>query len=361
MTLSRRFVCLTLYLGALLVPRCALATPPPVIEEIIRLGVVIAKRSSDSTYDHVFIFRPFRVFYTQGGESTSPENLRDTNGNSVPDYIEEVVEKLATSRYLLNERVQLTDPLFSGRFHARGAEFIDILIKDIPRQYGIASGQVYDDRPSLLEGTPFQGKSLRITLHRALIPATGTPLHELFHLYQFNYSEFNNPWFSEGLARWSESLLTATSVKEQKLPSNLDEVEHLLGKAHNAGLFWTRLSRLCDSRDTFAVIQTQGNDAGLISNIPPGTSLIKKVLENTSRKYNLLQKKVATSPRDVPSYWPRSERRAPENNRYLLQAIGEALDECSARENQELSDFVQAISQYGNHPPNGVENPVRAR
>lgn len=326
---------------SILLATSARAELPLSRDHIARHGVLLVKQANDLDYDHAFIYNSFRVFYRQDGESFAPKDVSDSNYNSVPDYIEGLVFKLETARTLLAAGIHLQDPLTSGFFYEKGARFIDILIKDIPKKYGIASGQVHDDRPAILHNTPFQGRSIRITLHRDLIPQTGTPLHEMFHLFQFNYSEFNNPWFSEGLARWSEGLIKQKAGKEEKLPASQTELEALLAKAHEAGSFWNRLSALCDNQAVFAVPPYIASPEVITNPSLPGPRLVKTVLENSAKHYTLLHKEKSAQQKGAPrDYWPKEEKRAKDNNKYLLQAIGDALGQCANSNAQELNDFI---------------------
>ncbi len=314
-------------------------------KSIIESGTALAKESSSFAYDHVFIIDCFRIFYTLAG-GTSPADLTCSNSRDIPDYIVGIAYKFVTARILLSQSLSLKDPLREGRFFAKGARYIDIHLQEIPREYGIASERVYDYRLAMLDETPFQGKSLRIKLHRNLIPTTATPIHELFHLYQYNYSVFNNMWFMEGLARWSQSIITKGTGKEEKLPSTVHEVIELLKKNHEAEFFWNRLAVLCDPKGTFDIPDALSkNNDGIVNNHRPGAELIKKILENTSEQIRLL-------PIDQPSrnladleYWPESEKKSPNNNIYILRSVIDAIKVVCRHRSEELDSFVAAATK----------------
>jgi hypothetical protein len=202
-------------------------------ENILRHGTLRTLAGTDDEYDHVFVTGCFRIFYTLSGP-TSPGNLHDSNNDGIPDFIDNIACRFEAARILLTRSFGLRDPLQEGLFFEQGAKFIDVWLQEIPREHGIASDRVYETAPALLANTPFQGKSLRIKIHRNLIARTGTPLHEFFHLCQFAYAPLHNMWFMEGLARWSQSIIAADTGQQEKLPSTAAGVVDLLKKFHEA-------------------------------------------------------------------------------------------------------------------------------
>lgn len=284
--------------------------------------------------------------------------MADRNNDGVPDYVENMLYKLETARLLLTESFHLKNPLSSGFFRAKGAKYFDVYIRDIPKENGIASGIVHDDKHEILAGTPFRGKSLKISLHRNLIPRTGTPLHELFHVFQFNYSQFNNPWFMEGLGRWSQSIITKSSGKEEKLPSSSGELDELLNKSHDAEFFWNRLSALCDESGTFVIPEQLSKNDEIANNIRPGAKLIKAVLENTEQECPLIQGKTRSKILAGLAYWPREEKRSPDNNKHIFRAIYNAIDSCTDVRRDELAHFINTILPLINQTSADFDTPA---
>lgn len=313
-------------------------------ESILRNGALYRKQTAGFEYDHVFITGCFRIFYTLTGP-TAPRNLRDSNRDRIPDYIDNIAFKFETARLLLTRSFGLRDPLLEGPFREKGAQYIDVYLQEIPREHGIASDRVYDTRPAILEGTPFQGKSLRIKIHRNLISRTGTPLHELFHLCQFSYAVFNNMWFMEGLARWSQSILSEGSGTEEPLPTTPDQVVTLLKKYHEAEYFWNRLTALCDPGGTFIVPEVlRGSDA-IVNNHRPGAGLIRSILEKTAEQSRRILREQGSRNLQAVEYWPEIEKKSPNNNPYLLQALVEAVAASPGAGNEEVAAFLHAVRQ----------------
>ncbi len=327
-------------------------------DSIASSGVLIAKKILDFPYDHVFVYGCFRIFYTLDGGVNSPKDLTDRNDDGVPDYIESMIYKLETARLLLTESCHLKDPLASGFFHGKGAKYFDVYIRDIPKENGIASSTIYNDKHEILAGSPFEGMSLKISLHRNLIPKTGTPLHELFHVFQYNYSQFNNPWFMEGLGRWSQRIITESSGKEETLPSSISELNELLNKSHEAEYFWNRLSSLCDDRGTFVIPNQLRKNDEIANNIRPGAKLIKAVLENTEQECRLIQGKTRSKILAGLAYWPREEKKSPDNNKHIFRAIYNAIDSCTDVRRDELAHFINTILPLINQTSADFDTPA---
>lgn len=310
---------------------------------ILRNGVLCRKKAAGFAYDHVFITGCFRIFYSLTGP-TAPRNLRDSNHDHIPDYIDNIAFKFETARILLTRSFGLRDPLLAGPFSEKGAKYIDVYLQEIPREHGIASDRVYDIRPEILQGTPFLGKSLRIKIHRNLISRTGTPLHELFHLCQFSYAVFNNMWFMEGLARWSQSILGEGTGVEEPLPATPDQVVALLKKYHEAEYFWNRLTALCDPGGTFALPDILRGSGAVINTHRPGARLIRAILERSEEQCRHLLREQPGRNLQALEYWPEIEKKSPNNNPYLLQALVDAVEACGVRSN-EVANFLDAGRQ----------------
>ena len=148
----------------------------------------------------------------------------------------------------------------------------------------------------------------------------------------------------EGLARWSQNLISESPAKEEQLPSSSSELNELLNKWHDAEFFWNRLSSLCDDRRTFVIPDKLSKNNEIGNNIRPGAKLIKIVLENTEQQCRLLQEKEKSRNMAGLDYWSREEKRTPDNNKYLLRAINDAVNTCTDFKNDELIDFMNAIS-----------------
>ena len=307
-------------------------------ESIIEQSVLF---TSDN-HSFILIYNQWRFFYSLTGDS-APFNTVSSNHKNIPDYVVLMLYKFETARILLIESFKLRDFLKSGFFHEKGAKYIDIYIKNIPREHGIASGLVYDETYDLLNGTGYQGKSLKITIHRNLIKKTATPIHELFHLFQYSYTHFNNMWFMEGLARWSQSIMQVKPGTGAPLPKTLEELDILVHKKHDAEFFFNHLISLCEEGDSFKIPLSLKNNSEIYNNKKTGSSFMKVFLENCELQYKFMQKELKSRDIQDTPYWKRDEKRSTNNNQYIFKAIIDTIDTVCKDKNEELINFIDLI------------------
>lgn len=310
----------------------------------LRENAQIYRETADSkeSFTHILVYQNWRFFYTLKGER-APLNAVDSTQSGIPDYIEVMLYKFETARRLLIKSFGLRDPLKGGFFYGKGAKFIDIHIKNIPKEHGIASGVVYNEQFDSLKDTPYQGKSLKITIHRNLIRKTATPIHELFHLFQYSYTHFNNMWFMEGLARWSQSIMQEKRGKEETLPQNESELNTLVHKLHDAEFFWNRLVTLCEEKDTFIIPKDLNNNSEIYNNKKTGAAFMKVFLEQCEIQYKLMEKSLKSRGINNVNYWARHEKRTANNNQYIFKAIVNTIDLTTKVKNEELTNFRELI------------------
>ena len=293
------------------------------------------------SYTHLLIYKKWRCFYSLTGD-TAPLDVVDSDDLGVPNYIAVMIYKFETAHILLTESFSLKDPLKSGIFADKGVQFFDIFIKNIPREHGIASGLVFDTVYPILGTSSYQAKSLKIVVHNNLIARTATPMHELFHIFQYAYCQFNNMWFMEGLARWCQSIVQVGKGKEEPLPQTAAELDCLLHKLHDAEYFWNRLATLCESSEQFIVPETVKENTEVYNNHKTGAQFIHTLLEQCQIEYDEIRDN--RQQREVQGdYWPRHEKRTPNNNQAIFTAIIHTVEHLEIQENKELSCFLALI------------------
>jgi len=200
------------------------------------------------------------------------------------------IEKLFNEAWdIFINQLHFKNPLQEGIYYNKGARYIQITIKDIPIQRGLVAANV-------------QNEAIQITLHKGLTKNTATPLHELFHVFQYNYSDINNMWFMEGLARWSQNLIQKRKMQNETLPQNKDELATLLYKKHEAEYFWRKLFEFIEDEKLF----------------------VKLLFEELS-KYNIENKK------DL------------KNNYIIFEAILQILSKTKYIYSKELEEFVYLL------------------
>ncbi|HEY2477558.1 MAG TPA: MXAN_6640 family putative metalloprotease [Solirubrobacterales bacterium] len=139
-------------------------------------------------------------------------NLKDTNGDGVPDFVERVLAIAEHVHQVENGKLGWREPLSDGTLGGGHGE-TDIYLAEIgPQLFGYAApdrGQVGPEgrMPRRLHGylvldndyEPFefphtkQGRDLKVTL-----------AHEYDHILQFAYDAYEDPWFAESTAVWME-------------------------------------------------------------------------------------------------------------------------------------------------------------
>ncbi len=138
-------------------------------------------------------------------------NLKDSNGDGVPDYVERVLAVAEHVHQVENGKLGWREPLSDGALGG-GHGKTDIYLAEIGGElFGYAApdrDQSVDGRqPRHLHGylvldndySPFEfphtepGHDLKVTL-----------AHEYNHILQFGYDAYEDPWFAESTAVWME-------------------------------------------------------------------------------------------------------------------------------------------------------------
>jgi hypothetical protein len=138
-------------------------------------------------------------------------NLKDTNGDGVPDYVERVLAVADHVHYVENGKLDWQEPLSDGTVGGGHGE-TDIYLAEIGGElFGYAAPDrdqaVNGRQPRHLHGylvldndySAFEfphtepGHDLKVTL-----------AHEYNHILQFGYDAYEDPWFAESTAVWME-------------------------------------------------------------------------------------------------------------------------------------------------------------
>jgi Family of unknown function (DUF6055) len=138
-------------------------------------------------------------------------NLKDTDGDGVPDYVERILAIAEHVHSVENGKLGWKEPLSDGALGGGHGE-TDIYLAEIGGElFGYAApdrDQAVDGRqPRHLHGylvldndySPFEfpgtepGHDIKVTL-----------AHEYNHILQFGYDAYEDPWFAESTAVWME-------------------------------------------------------------------------------------------------------------------------------------------------------------
>ncbi|MCX6051261.1 MAG: glycosyltransferase [Campylobacterales bacterium] len=275
-------------------------------------------KNLNSLYNYCVVLAPFRIFYNINGDTKSPKVLKDNGNREIPEYIITILKKFyqANHHYIID--YQLMNPLKKGFYFDKGAQFIDVLLTEISIQKGLVATELIDNNDFFKNQKDMQGKSIKILLDNNLIPDTATPIHELFHVFQYNYCNFNNMWFMEGLARWSQNITHERVNIYETLPSTTDELNYLISRAHDAEYFWRELISKC------------GNTIDFVRILLEQSALQEKELE---KKFNLVD-------------WSKENKKSSLNNEYIFKAIIKTIEILQIQPDEELQSFIDIIKVH---------------
>lgn len=274
-----------------------------------------------SIYGHCVVAEPFRLFYNLNGDDKTPKILNYSNNTQIPDYIIDLIKAFYTAYNIYINIYKLDNPLKKGIYHEKGAKFIDVMLAAIPTQKGLVAAELVDNSALFKNQTSMHGLAIRVLLDNNLVKNTATPVHELFHVFQYSYSSFNNMWFMEGLARWAQNITHNRADKYETLPQNLDELEILVNRAHDGEYFWKRLIALVGNEKTF----------------------INALLKYSSYEASLIERKFGSKDSYIKNRWSRDEKKNSLNNKYIFSAIVSAIKDCNPAKNDELNGFIKLI------------------
>jgi hypothetical protein len=195
-----------------------------------------------SALDRIHVRDEFRIVYAAAGPHALAD-LRDLNANGIPDKVEDVATQLVAGRRLFSEVMGLAAPLRQPRYAQATA--IDVFMLKMEKGNGLAYDEVMNYR---LAFDSAAGRcALRIDLLNSRSNRNPTPVHELFHLYQYGYTMFKPRWFLEGTARWAEHALRPGSGPQDALPLSPQALQaQLFGTTYAASKVWNRLAFLLD-------------------------------------------------------------------------------------------------------------------
>lgn len=313
---------------------------------ILRQGEMITRAVPEPHCECLFTFQVFRFFFSKRRGRNSPNDLNDSSSSGLPDYILDIVHQLVVVHNIFVDVLELPDIFKEGRFYNAGVRYLDIYLDNIPVEHGIASTREYSSTEPVLAGRITEDKSLKLILHRSLPAHTRTPVHELFHLFQYAITPFNNIWFMEGLARWAQQLIQLSPAREETLPLDRYTMESLLTKWHDAESFWNRLDHLCrkESRNTLPDTLA-GCELPINTQVLFGGFMQTFLKHCRARTNELVQEQYSRQLTGI-NVWPRLEKRSANNNPYIFRAIMDAVEEQRPLPEPELDAFLKIAKSY---------------
>lgn len=299
-------------------------------------------KSERESLDNVYILGDFRVFYTFNGEhALSLENKVDLNENSIPDYVENIAQRLYVTKEVFINLLGFQDPLKSKRY--KDVKYIDVHI--MSSEKSSAGDEIVTFKYKILNT---KDKVISMQVRNNLTKSTLTPSHEYFHILQNSYTMFKNRWYSESTARWSESIFKKGVAKQDNLPNSQKQIKELFDKTYDAEGIFGKLTYLCDTNN--GVFK---NKKDLKTNIPSypnliedstvyGYKFIKVFLENLELMSNYVSKLHEFDEFD----WDEKEQKSNDNNIFILKALLKTINEECKKENDEIINFRNTIQEY---------------
>ena len=302
-----------------------------------------------SALDKKYVVEEFRIYYTLNGEDALPD-VEDSNGNSIPDRIENLSLQLTTARDIYTEVFKLRHPLQSPRYKDQ-AKFVDVNVGSLPFEPGGSkkNGSAGDAVVNYFRSTdPESGiEVLTIDVLNSLPASNVTPAHELFHLFQYGYTMFKAGWFLEGTARWVEFALREGSGEPKGVPLTQADLDKLFTMKYEAVGFWSTLAQASDSRGQLRIppelrkICYIGTDEPIVRDTQfYGALLVKQLLEALDEADD----KVSADLNLEPFAWKESQQRSPNTYPYMWSAVVDVSPEIHSAFNGDPNDGSTAVT-----------------
>ncbi len=292
------------------------------------LFLILFSNLNASAFESIYKIGNFKIFYTLHGKNKLPtHNQVDNNNNGTPDYIEFIGNQLDEAHKLFDS-LNYIDPLSNKRYNGK-AYFIAVSIVTM-KNNGTAFDGINKARKNHKEKSQ---PSLAMKISNKLSPSSLTPLHEYFHLIQNGYTMFKNRWYTEGTARWSESMLRNGIGKNKPLPQSNNELSNILSQSYATSLMWNRLTYLIDNNDCQQYALSKYRICG--------TDFMRIFLEHLS-KYDKLASKAMHY---QPYKWKEIDQKSSKNNKYILMALSDSIV-ASRTNNKEVKTFLNLLNDY---------------
>jgi len=273
----------------------------------------------------VYQIGKFRIFYSLKGRDSLPKTrLIDSNNDKVPDYIQNVALQLVHAEEYYTKILGLTHPFYQAPYSDKNLKYIDINIVRLPLDpiNKEIRGKAWSKAGSLKRNyfPKSNGNSLMIDISSDFDLTHGVPAHELFHLFQYGYTQLHSPWFVEGTAVWAQNHFGGVEYSEWKVPKNKQQ---LLSQKYESSKFW---SEVCNRVDKYGITVPSrftkhtyiGND---IKIVPEQNAKCIRFMKKFLSELKRIEKTVTKAKDLVPYSWTSEARYSPDNEKYIWQAL----------------------------------------
>lgn len=267
--------------------------------------------------DSAFVYHreEFSIYYDLEGKAALLHQ-QDVNSNQIPDVVEDMMTQLIVSRRLLTDLLGFKHPLQQPRFE--GVSSIRVRLVDMESGHGVA----FDEPHRFPDQKGTETCSLLIKMSRRLDATSYTPVHELFHLYQYGYAPFKTRWFLEGSARWAESLLNNRTLTSEAIP-NASQLNEFFQRTYDAGRVWQALAMRSDPLgemrlpDDLKSLRYLNGSSVIADSQFYGASFVKRVLEQFA-DYGL---QVSQTEQIDPYHWDEQRQKSQQFDTELWRIV----------------------------------------
>lgn len=297
-----------------------------------------------SSLDANYVSGQFRIYYsTQPQSPDFISDQTDLNQNHIPDYVENIAIQANASSEALTQ-LGFMHPLDSPRYQ-HTAEFIDIHVLAIK-----GNGLAFEMPIRYIHQANKSEKCaliIQVKNNLKQFPGNWTTInHELFHLYQYGYSQFKGGWYLEGMSNLIERLLRKGSQGGSgliPLPSTIEQLQQQVYTVPYNQL-WHRLAVLSDPTEGQLNLPQTLLDRRYIDGSQvfkddrlKGHAFIKTVLENMQLQSDLFSKQNHWDQYN----WAEAEQVSAERRPMMLKAIQDSMRQLHMTQTAEEIDFLQ--------------------
>ena len=282
-------------------------------------------------FNKVYQLDEFYIYYSDlpNSEHKLPQT-KDINKNNIPDYVENIALQAQNSRDMF-QLAGFRSPLKSPRYQ-NSATAIAIFLQKI-KNNGTAF-ETAAQYPNIATDMIKMPCSITFVISNnleAFPGGWGTVAHELFHLYEYSYTQFKNSWYLESLAFWADRSLKRDNGSSTRnlltLPQNPIDFNQQVYKQPYTHI-WRRLFLINDT-DVLKIPDHMknrtyiGGQKVFADDEWRGTKFVLKFMQNMEKESDLITKQ-----RSWPEYhWTEKDQRLPEWNPIIFGLIQKQLQQ----------------------------------
>lgn len=269
-----------------------------------------------------------RVFYDKKGKNAVLP--LDVDQNGIPDQVEDIATQVWLTYLLFCKTLDFPDPFKSPRY--KKLKYIEVSVlhkKYLKNSNGLAFDELMDSRGrSDKKGE----KAIRMNISKSIYPMHNlTPSHEMFHLIQNGVTYFKNRWFTEGMARWSESGLGSENKEKNGntyadfLRNEETNKQQLFKLSYTATeFFWNLIANLDKQNvsvdrikkiEQLKLFRYKNGQAVFADKQIPGAAIMREILLQLGSQDDIAFRELKYQ------QWSERNQRSDNNNDFIYRAI----------------------------------------